>query len=112
MKKIARIIVMMCICLIFWGSNDALCQTVTSNAKDNLSLITENFCCFAYDVGVVQANVPVKGSLLLNTPLLIPTKDCKVHRSSMEDIWLETQENEELFSNIESSSVDLLAKNQ
>jgi|GEM_PF-4424869 len=108
MKKIAKIIAALCFNLILCGSCSTLAQTVTPNT-DNL-IVTE-FVCFAHDGGTVQLNVPVK-HLLECTPLLTPTKNCKVHRSSMEDIWLENQENEIANDNTkESNPANLFAKN-
>ena len=109
MKKIAKIIAALCFNLILCGSCSTLAQTVTH--KTDSQVVKTSYYCFKYDGGVVYANVPAK-DLLLCTPLLTPTKNCKVHRSSMEDIWKENEENEVANDNTkENNPANLFAKN-
>jgi len=109
MRKISKIIVALFISIVSCGSCNTVAQTVTPQI-DNPVVVVEAFYCFTYDGGAIQVNVPVK-NLLLSVPLLTPTKNCKVHRSSMEDIWLENQE--EVVNTIKNNNpADLFAKNQ
>ena len=104
MKKTAKIIALFCFCLMFWGSYDAPCQTVS--APDELNLIGTGFYCYAYDGGAVF-NVSAKN--VISTPLT-PCKDCKTNRSSMEDIWKENEEYKETTKIVSELPVDLFAK--